>query len=204
MKKFSKSWLLGGLSLAGCITFFGVVELHKNDFCISQMRFATDKEMYAAALKGAYDPYRIEHLQEIILSEGNGKFPVLSQSEKLYGTSTLPQRVDRLIKKLAFVKTCCERTKPFEGDDFGSPTLWQVFKGMSPRSVNIRTPRVWVAPQSIFPALYQETPDGDWITDVDKLDIIGPIIKTQKYSTRVEVTVCGEIYPSEDNDWGLR
>jgi hypothetical protein len=211
VRKSSKTWLFGGLGLAACITFFGVVELHKKDFCISQMRFATDKEMYAAALKRNYAPYRIEHLQEIILSDATGK-PFyrksgtvlgLNNSEKLNGISTLPKRVDRLIKNPAFVKACCERTKPFEGDDFGSPTVWQVFNGMSPRSVNIQKPNVWVAPRSISPALYQETSDGDWLTDVDKLDIIGPIIKTQKYSTRVEVTVCGETYASQNNDGGL-
>jgi hypothetical protein len=199
-------WKIGmfsGALLTCAAAFATVVILHTQDYCISQGRFVTDKEMYVAALKANYSPYRIEMLQDIELVDANGNRSGLIRSGKQYGVSTLPKRIDQLAENPAFLKTCCKRTRPFEGGDYDPPTFWQVFVGMSARSVDIIRTTIVVAPQSLSPPPYKKSSGGSWMTDVDILDVVGPIITTRKNNTRGYVTVCGENFPHQDNDIGF-
>jgi hypothetical protein len=155
--------LIGGSTLAGFVT---VVILHSQDYCISQGRYFSDKEMYAVALKNSSSPYRIEALERIELA---GPGTLLATEALLSRASTLPSRVDQLMKSPDYVKACCNRTRAWEGGDYPPPTFLKVFFGMSPRGVELTNTTIEVAPESIFPPLHQINPaGGNWFTDVDK------------------------------------
>lgn len=67
--------------------------------------------------------------------------------------------------------------------------------------MDISRTTIVVSPQSIFPAPHQVGVDGKrWFTDVDKIDVVGPILQSRKSSTRAYVGVCGQT--SGGNDWG--
>lgn len=204
----NKRWMVGiiaGLVLIGAGGLLSVLLLHRNDYCISQGRHVTDKEMYRIVLRRTSQPYLFESLRSIELEDGKGKLASLHRSDQLIRkTSSRPlhdsvdiSRVDQAMKNPDFLSRCCSRTRIFEGGDWPPPTLLDVFFGQSPRAVYVNRAVVVVKFSSLYP-----TPRFKYITtsgvttfetESEKLKIVGPIREARKRQSRVNVGVCGDV-----------
>jgi hypothetical protein len=180
MRRFAVTMIL---TMIGIVAPSAVYKAHQSDFCISQWRRVSDKEIFLEAMAGVrgFDSYSnpigqsrgvylgedtdIEKLQSLRVNNDGvieDSAPIIPSDKEISAfkkdykneDNKRRQKISKLLDDPAYLKKCCAMMQRGESEYSGPRLRWfNVMSGMAQRIVRIRIDYVIADPASFSPPL---------------------------------------------------